>query len=439
MCVLPAKRGQKRPALDWKRFQQKLPAPVELDAWFANTHDALCILAGAVSGNVEMIDFDFRAELFEAWAKKTPRELLNRLVVETTQSGGKHAVYRCEAPICGNLKLAQRKGADGNVITLIETRGEGGIFLCVPTAGYELMQGDLVHLPVITEAERDVLLQAAWELNEYRPTVVDGPARGAPSRDVSRPSAQAIGQRPGDDFNARGDVGAILAAHGWVKAKGGTNEYWRRPGKSSGWSATLKDRVLYVFSSNAGPFEPNQSYSPFAVHTLLSHAGDYEAAARTLGREGYGSSTPCQPCGDVDISGITGEHGDDTEPVSAPSDPGPMPDELLRVPGFVGEVMDHCLQTAPYPNQVIAFCAALALQAFLAGRKVRDPGDNRTNIYLLGLAHSAAGKDHPRKLNTEDSARRRSRRLSRRSVRLRRGHARRPLRESLNAVPDRRD
>ncbi len=86
---------------------------------------------------------------------------------------------------------------------------------------------------------------------------------------------------------------------------------------------------------------------------------------------------------------------------SALSDPGPIPDELFRIPGLISEVMDHCMATAPYPNLVMAFAGALALQAVLGGRKIRDPGDNRTNIYLLGLAHSAAGKDHPRKLNTE--------------------------------------
>jgi hypothetical protein len=83
------------------------------------------------------------------------------------------------------------------------------------------------------------------------------------------------------------------------------------------------------------------------------------------------------------------------------ADPGALPLELLRVPGFVSEVMDHCLETAPYPNVAMAFAGALALQAVLAGRKVRDPGDNRTNIYLLGLAHSSAGKDRPRKINAE--------------------------------------
>ncbi len=94
----------------------------------------------------------------------------------------------------------------------------------------------------------------------------------------------------------------------------------------------------------------------------------------------------------------------ESEPRDTPPafvDPGPLPENLLRVPGFVSEVMDHCLTTAPYPNQVMAFGGALALQAALAGRKVRDPGDNRTNLYLLGLAHSAAGKDRPRKLNAE--------------------------------------
>jgi hypothetical protein len=69
------------------------------------------------------------------------------------------------------------------------------------------------------------------------------------------------------------------------------------------------------------------------------------------------------------------------------------------VPGFVHEVADHTLRTAPYPQPVLAFAGALTLQAFLAGRKVRDVSDSRTNLYVLALANSGAGKDHPRKVN----------------------------------------
>jgi hypothetical protein len=80
-------------------------------------------------------------------------------------------------------------------------------------------------------------------------------------------------------------------------------------------------------------------------------------------------------------------------------DPGPVSDELLRVPGFIDEVMRYTLATAPYPEPVMAFAGALALQALLAGRKVRDGLNNRTNLYILSLAFSGVGKDHPRKVN----------------------------------------
>ena len=409
LCTLPAIRGEKRPSVgQWKRYRERLPTEAELSAWFANGADAVCIVCGAVSGHAEIIDFDVGGELFDAWAKRIAPDLMTRLVVETTQRGGRHVFYRCEAPVCGNMKLAQRRDGD-KTITLIETRGEGGLFLCTPTAGYEAIQGDLSAPPLLTESDRDALLAAAWELNEYVPTPVGetrpcgkGGGKHSPGgefRELSAAPGMALGERPGDDFNRRGDVRAELVSAGWALAKPGENEYWRRPGKTSGWSATLRDRAFYVFSANAAPFEANRAYSPFSVYTLLNHGGDFERAAGELRREGYGDTRPADS--GADISAIV-EACRPSVASRAPDnpDPGPMPDRLLRMPGFVGEVMDYCLATAPYPNPVMAFAGALALQAFLAGRKVRDSGDNRTNVYLLGLAHSAAGKDWPRKVNT---------------------------------------
>jgi hypothetical protein len=411
LCVLPAIAAEKRPAVGtWKQYQQRLPTERQVCTWFAES-PATCILTGAVSGHLELIDFDGEAELFDRWRDMVASELpdlVDRLVIERSQSGGRHVIYRCQDPIPGNQKLAQRtivvetgdpvviagkryvpRRSNGRfevTVTLIETRGEGGLFLCDPTPDYRLEQGSFVSLPVLTAVERSVLIEAACALTETVPP---------PSR---VPTSLPGEGRPGDDFNERGDLRQLLERHGWQRVRGGENEYWRRPGKEHGWSASLRNNQLFVFSSNAVPFEPDRAYGPFSVYALLEHGGDFAAAATALRLQGYGQ-TP-------DESGVDLTHllpGPITVPVaqsSAYPDPGPLPAELLRIPGFVSEVMDHCLETAPYPNPALAFCGALSLQAVLAGRKVRDPADNRTNIYLLALAYSSVGKDWPRKINT---------------------------------------
>ena len=253
---------------------------------------------------------------------------------------------------------------------------------------------------------------AAWELNECPSVIVDGPGRSCNSGQTNAiqgkvvDSADALADRPGDDFNKRGDVREILKQAGWKCVRGGENEYWCRPRKDSKTSATLKDGVFYVFSSNATPFEQNKGYSQFAVYTMLTCGGDYGLAASRLRGLGFGSDSLPESVSGVDISGIVEVSEDDEDDFdgddqSSIDDPGPVPIEMLRIPGFISEVMDHTLEVAPYPNPVMSFGGALAMQAFLAGRKVRDSGDNRTNQYLLSLAHSGSGKDQSRKVNSD--------------------------------------
>lgn len=384
LCVLPALRNEKRPAVShWKPFQSRLPGLEQIQHWFSGSVDAVCVVAGSVSGNLEVIDFDCEAGQFEAWAAILPEELLSKLVIERTQSGGRHVIYRVTEPVCGNIKLSQSM-VGGKLQTLIETRGEGGLFLCAPTPGYSLEQGSLENLPTITASEREQLLEAAWSLNQHQVPPVGEVA-----------SASVDGSlRPGDDFNQRGEVRELLIRHGWRLVKPGVNEYWSRPGKTQGWSATLKDRVLFVFSANAAPFEPNRAYAPFAVYAMLEHGGDFQEAALALRSLGFGDSLHQHLV-------TTGFESAEPPPIQEPAivDPGPIPEHLFRVPGFVQEVMDFTLSAAPYPNVGLAFCGAIALQSFLAGRKVCTSGDLRTNLYLLALASSGTGKEYPRKVN----------------------------------------
>ena len=74
LCVLPARRDEKRPAIrSWKRYQSVLPTNAELATWFASQSDALCIVCGEVSGNLEIIDFDAGGELFGKWKESVPK------------------------------------------------------------------------------------------------------------------------------------------------------------------------------------------------------------------------------------------------------------------------------------------------------------------------------------------------------------------------------
>ena len=68
LSVLPANPQLKFAALpQWKQYQRRLPTETEVCAWFKNGQTGLCVVTGVVSGNLEMIDFDLQAELFEAW------------------------------------------------------------------------------------------------------------------------------------------------------------------------------------------------------------------------------------------------------------------------------------------------------------------------------------------------------------------------------------
>ncbi len=194
LSVLPASRCDKCPTLgSWTEYQHRRPNEKELENWFARRPDALCVVCGKVSGNLEVIDFDNGGELFRKWAEALPQELFDKLVVERSQSGGYHVAYRCEEQMEKGHKLATRKH-DGRTTTLIETRGEGNVILCAPSNGYTLLQNDWKNLPSITKDEREDLLAAAVELNEQWKEC-------EPPRELDKQECLAYHLRPGDDFN----------------------------------------------------------------------------------------------------------------------------------------------------------------------------------------------------------------------------------------------
>lgn len=353
ISTVPVELPGKRPpaGLSWKERQKKLPEEATIRGELAgrNGNSGFAIIGGEVSGNLEILDFDFKGAAYSEWVKLVETEepgLINRLSIQQTQSGGFHAIYRCaEIKITGSRKLARKQievegpgehNSGGKKYTaqqhsgrwfiypgLIETKAEGGYAVAAPSPGYTVIQtpetGSFFDFPIITTAEREILLRCARALDELPPQKVEnGPPPSA--------ATDSSGMRPGEDFNRRGEVLSLLLRHGW-KLSGGNHERQQltRPGKDKGISATLYDsRTLHVFSSNAAPFEMDASYSAFAVYALLEHGGDFQAAARELGRQGYGDQTREKPEGQERMA---------QEPAVDPSEPrteSPKPGGIIR-------------------------------------------------------------------------------------------------------------
>lgn len=77
-----------------------------------------------------------------------------------------------------------------------------------------------------------------------------------------------------------------------------------------------------------------------------------------------------------------------------------IPARLLHVPGFIDALTDFSMATAYKPNRTLSFAGALALLAHLAGRKFVDRRNTRTNLFVLAVADTGAGKEHPRRVNS---------------------------------------
>lgn len=90
----------------------------------------------------------------------------------------------------------------------------------------------------------------------------------------------------------------------------------------------------------------------------------------------------------------------DSDEDDSPKDPGLFPEDLLNVPGLVGDIIQHNLNTALFPQPILALGGALALMSTITGHKVCSER-LQTNIYVMGLCDSGGGKEHARKLNKQ--------------------------------------
>ncbi len=331
LCVLPVKAdGSKAPDVtSWTRYMTTRSTPAEHRRWFGpGAPRGAAVVYGPVSGNIEMIEFEGRAitegvlaeidAVAEASGLGDVWQAIRRGWVTESPSGGLHFRVRQDgAPVGGNIKLAarlartdeltgderRRLAANPNArITrvLIETRGHGGYGLIEPSGGtvhatgrpYRRLAGSPATIPTIPAEQVQAILNICRMADR-----VPKPETPQTAPRALRPLPEGE-LRPGDDFERVG-WDQILGRAGWVHvAQRGPTEYWRRPGKDRGASATTgraSDRNrLFVFSTST-EFESETPYTKFGAYAVLFHSGDHTAAARDLAAQGYGTRRDSAP------------------------------------------------------------------------------------------------------------------------------------------------
>ena len=352
--VFPCQPGGKAP-LTPHGFRDASADMKQIEAWWAQHPDANI---GLPTAGLLVIDVDGADNPWPGDPDKAA--VLGDAVISHTPRGGRHCIFRQPSGKSWRCTV-------GKIAPQVDTRANGGYILLPPS----VVDGRQYHWAEATglTGPGDLPEPPEWVIALLDSADNSIPLDTHPSVDTPPEGADQLGSGNVIPHGQRNATLARLA---------GT---MRRVGMSR------KEMLAALEQANQDRCRP--PLSPGEVERIAASISRYEPDQVAIAvAENHWAQDAQQP-----------ESKNDN--TSALSDPGPLPVELLRVPGFVSEVMDHCLETAPYPNPAMAFAGALALQAVLAGRRVRDPGDNRTNIYLLGLAHSSAGKDRPRKINAE--------------------------------------
>jgi hypothetical protein len=256
------------------------------------------IMCGQISGNLECIDVDskykvgFDAIILQDLNQLFP-ELLKKLRIQRTPSGGLHLIYRCTQLVAGNKKLAGRlkteeeleKSPKGKTVNFLETRGEGGYFLGYPSAGYTMVND--LPIPILTPEERNTLLGLCSSYCEL-------PKDNRPKYEGQRKEEGTYQTSPFDDFNYRCDPVQTLDQFGY-KFINENNRFiqFTRPDKSSGVSVSfIKEHRLYYFFTSSTDFENEKGFSPCAIINKYLHNGNWKDTYQYLIQNGYGKLKP---------------------------------------------------------------------------------------------------------------------------------------------------
>lgn len=334
--------------------------PAVLQTLFRRSNSNIGIATGPIS-NIFVVDVD--GPQGEASLSNYP-PLPDTLT--STTGRGRHIVFRYP-----DKKVYTRAGkfAPG-----LDIRGEGGYIVAPPSVHYTGVvyqwMDDTVPIAVAPEWLLDIICQPPAE-RTYAP-IIDNSNSDKWTVDEVRDLLSYIdADITYDDWIA---VGMALHSEGMSLA---VWDEWSKRGTKYRPGCTIP---------HWRSFRPNAGISFGTVVHMAALAG-------WKPKEITSTDLKDHPAYEFIMRVRNGEFSVKGTPIHAPA---PLFDPL-KIPGLVGDTIREIVETSQKPQPELALLNTLAALGAVFGRRYASPMDTRTNLYTVGIAVTAAGKDHSRR------------------------------------------
>jgi hypothetical protein len=380
---------------DWTRFQDRPPSKFECDLWRRNWPEAnIGVVVGQRVGSMQLIAIDIDAtdfDEFNAIARALPRSPM-------VKRGAKGETRFFLAPV-GLASRAYDVGPHGDRRRLVDLLASGRQTVVPPSVHpqgpvYLWLAGPvpIADLPILTEealtAVEETFEALGWNRqHEPRPT----PERRSVSVDDANYWTE-IKQA------AMADFAAWVPQLGLYKLRPARRGYeavatWR---ESKG-NRPLDDRKrnLSIQPEGIKDFGDERTYTPIDL-VMQAQGLDQADATRWLAErlgmlEERVLLLPPPPA----TVHVLYPSPEAPKPPARQDPPKELPARLTRTHGLVGAIADWVTASARKPNPVLALGAALSVVGCAAGRLYAGPTRTGTHLYILAIAPTGSGKDHP--------------------------------------------
>ena len=294
----------KTPYAEWKTYQYERIDRAVLFHDMAERYNttAVAMVCGAISGNLEVIDFDVKykpgidATVLHAINDMYP-DILAKMRVHKTRSGGTHLVYRiADKEVPGSTHLAERPATQEELDAdtsknkkksrcFIETRGTGGLATAPPSLGYSIRKD--IPVQTITWEERCSIVEMCRAYNEYFPE----------EKPYTPPKSEQdyYDENPFEHYNRTVDPRELLEQYGWTFVRQHGRFIWfTRPGGKANevHGGFNTERHTFRVWGTKADLDSERSYTPSTILAHYAYNGDKSACYAYLVQKGYGKIKP---------------------------------------------------------------------------------------------------------------------------------------------------